>query len=449
MNCIKYMFGAFALTVSFTSIGQKQLSVEQAITNALQYNFDIQISRNAEEIAGKNNSWSEAGLFPTVSLVVGQGNSIQDNRDNPFSFTKGVIANSSLTPSLQANVNLFNGFQVKMSKQRLEQMEEQSKGNTSLLIEILIRDILKMYFTAVLQKERSLFFQTSLNFSRRRMLYSSIKNEYSANNSLELMQLKNQYLSDSTNYLLQKMSYENSVRNLLLLINNPTDSEETELPELTDDLTLPLELIDLESLKSHMISNNQNLKNQFLQSQLQQTNIDFQRSFLYPTFNLQLNASPSYGYFQQLIGGDPNGPQSLNTQSIAYGANFSLRYNLYNNWKGKRAVEIAKIQSENGELTLEKLKNSLQTNLTNLYRLYEIRTSLLNVSTENIQYAEKAFNLGQNRFEMGSLNSINLQTLQNNYQNTKMQHLENLYNRLETYIDLYQLSGKLTLEYQK
>ena len=122
-----------------------------------------------------------------------------------------------------------------------------------------------------------------------------------------------------------------------------------------------------------------------------------------------------------------------------------MRYNIYNNWKEQRAVQVAKIQEEIGAFNLEKMKKALQMNLTNLMNLYQIRTSLVLVSEENLEYATKAYDLAQKRFDLEFINSIDLLVFQTNYQNTLLQHYENLYNRLDTYIEIYKLTGKLQI----
>lgn len=437
------------LSLSFISFGQEAISAQKAVFTALENNYDIQVSKKQEEIAEKNNTWSEAGLFPTVYLQVGQNNAIIDNTNNPFTFTPGVILNQGINPSLVASVNIFSGFQVKMNKQRLAQIEEQTQGNTAVVVEALIQDVLRTYYSALLQKERSALYKSLLTYSKRRLEYAQIKNNYSGNNSLELLQLKNQHLTDSTNYILQQLSYENSVRNLVLMMNNTEDSTFSTLPELSDNLDFVLGLIDEQKALSTMMENNQNLKNQYVALELQNTNVDFQKSFLYPTLNLQLSANPSWGRFQQLSGGNPSGPSSINTQGLSYNGNFALRYNLYNNWKGKRAVEVAKIQTEISTLNIAKLKNTMTATLQNQLNLYKIRSGLVIVSAENLSYATQAYELAQKRFDLGSINSIDLQIFQNNFQNTQLQHFENLYNRIETYLEIYKMTGNLGLTYSE
>jgi outer membrane protein TolC len=130
------------------------LSLQDAINLALERNYQILISNKQIDIADKNNKWSEAGLFPTVSLNATFNNVIQDNRDNPFTFTPGLILQQSFQPSINLNWNVFSGFFVLMNKQRLDYLEQQSRGNAMLIIENTVLEVIKVYYTAVLQKEK-------------------------------------------------------------------------------------------------------------------------------------------------------------------------------------------------------------------------------------------------------------------------------------------------------
>lgn len=70
------------------SWSQEKMSARDAVLLALEHNYSIQIAENRVEIAEKNNSWSEAGLFPTVSLNAGANVALQDNSNNPISFVQ-------------------------------------------------------------------------------------------------------------------------------------------------------------------------------------------------------------------------------------------------------------------------------------------------------------------------------------------------------------------------
>ena len=80
-------------------------------------------------------------------------------------------------------MNLFSGFAVRINKERLEQMQEQSEGNYMVVIETLVADIMRTYYGALLQKERQDLFKSIMSNSQRRLNYAEIKNKYSGNNT--------------------------------------------------------------------------------------------------------------------------------------------------------------------------------------------------------------------------------------------------------------------------
>lgn len=427
------------LFVCSYSFGQRDLSATEAVFISLENNYQILISEKQLDITQKNNNWSEAGLFPTVDLVIAQNNVVQDNTNNPFTFTPGIILSQSFNPSLSLNWNIFSGFRVKMSKQRLEQLEKQSANNVTAVIENTIQDVLKAYYTVQLQKDRKVLFSDIMEISRKRFKYYKMKEKYSSSTSLESLQFRNQYLTDSTNYLIQNISYKNSMRNLILLMNDTTYNDFI----LTDEIDLALGDVNFNDAKGEMFANNQNLKNQYISLKLQNTQTGLQRSFLYPTLSFQAGANPGWSKIRNLK--DSN--LEIETQSLSYYGNLNLRYTLFNNWKNKRAVEVSMIQEEIAELSLENMKKSLSNTLQNLIELYSVRVQLASISQENVIYAEKAYKLAEDRYNLGTINSINLASFQTTYQNTMIQHYENLFNRMDTYLEIYKMSGKIGLAY--
>lgn len=436
---------AFLLVlVAGSAWGQETLSAKQAVFTALENNYQVSISEKQLEIAETNNSWAGAGAFPSVTLGIANNNTIQDNTNNPLTFTPGIIMSNNLAPSLAVNWNIFTGFAVRISKTRLEQLEGQSANNAMSVIESTVQDVLKAYYTVQLQKEQLELLGTISSQSRDLYNYYKLKEKYSTSNSLESLQFRNQFLTDSMNYLMQEINYDNAMRNLLLLMNDTTGTAYS----LSDPLDVELGLIDRNALKNELLSNNANLKNQLINIELQKTNTELQKSFLYPTLSVQLGTNPSWSWIRNLQN-DPNAPfNSIETNNLTYYGNLNLRYTIYDNWKNKRSVAIAKIQEEISELTFAETSRTLSNTLENLLDLYEARNNMLSISEENMLYAEKAYNLARSRYDLGTINSVDLATFQTNYRNAMIRHYENLFNRLDTYLEIYRMTGKIGLEYQ-
>ena len=419
------------------------LSAKDAVLIALKNNYDIQVSNAQLDISEKNNSWSEAGLFPTVALNVGYNNTIQDNSNNPFTFTPGVILSRSLSPNLSLNLNLFSGFAVKISKERLEKLEEQSKGNALLVVESTILDVLKAYYSARVQYDRLMILNQLKTDAHNRYQFYVSKNKYANSSSLEELQFKNQYFSDSTNALVQEYSLKNALRNLFLLMNNSEIEEDIKIPFLTDGLEFDFPIMDFNEVMNSLKGNNQQLKNQLIGIEIQQLNTSFQKSFLYPTLSLQGSFTPSKSWFEDLNGTfDP-----VQTEIINYNGTINLRYTIFNNWKNKRAVEVSKIQESISQMNYNKMEKTMRSSMATLIDSYKGNSNLVELSTANIEFATKTFELAKKRLERGTLNSIDLLVFENSYQNQMLQHYEFLFNKINTFLEIYKLSGKLALDY--
>jgi outer membrane protein len=435
----------FLFSLVFQLFGQENLSVESCVQKALENNFQIQIAAQRQKIAEKNNKWSEAGLFPTVELTTQFGSSIIDNTNNPFTFVPGLIGTNQITPGGTVNWSLFSGGGIYMNKRRLAQLEEQSAGNALLLVENTIVDVMKAYYNAVQQEEVLEVLRKVHRLSKQQLDYEVAKDAYGQSNSLTLLQVRNQVFSDSLNVMQQKIARDNAYRNLLLLMNVPEEQLlSDEFPTLTAILDFPDFKLSTKELMDAVRANNQNLKNQWLNVELQKTNTAIQKSFLYPTIGFQAGLAPAYSSFRALADDNLN----ARTQQITYFANVNVRYTLFNNWKNKRALDVAKMQEQIATLTAEEMEQQIIVGAKELLQVYNLRSDLLKVAQQNLDFAEQAFDLGQDRYQLGQINSLELAQLQQSFINAKRDYSAIRLQRMESYLDLAQMAGMLQLVYK-
>ncbi|MDX1445638.1 TolC family protein [Lishizhenia sp.] len=441
MKYIGYLFVLFL----FPSLGitQETLSARDAVLLALEHNYSLQIAENRVDIAEKNNSWSEAGLFPTVTLNAGANFALQDNSNNPISFVQESIINQNFNPSVNVNWNLFTGLGIKITKERLALLEQQSNGNLMAEIENIALEVLKAYNSILLEEQKLKVYQSVLKYSREQYEYYQLKEEYGQSSSLETFQFRNQLFADSVTVIQQEVNIKNAKRNLLVLMNVKDAMSLEQFPSLTDSLSTPMSAIDRQEVLSNLNSNNQNLRNQFLAIELQKKMIDYQRSFLYPVVSLQAAASPSWGNVR--FAGSPD--QSIGTQSIVYSTGLNVRYNLFNNYKTKRAVEVAKIEAEISEMTYDQMQIQVENNILQLFDAYYVQNQLVDLNEQSMLYAEKAYELGKAKYAQGLINSLELQNLRNNFLNAALSYNDALFNRMTVYLDIYKISGQLQLSY--
>ena len=132
------------LTMSMQS--QDTLSLSRAIELGLKNNYDLKVIRNDEKIASLNNSWGNAGALPTISFST----SLSENFN--YNDTEDYRA-ENISPELGLNWVLFDGFTARITKKKYEELENRSIGNTAILVENTIQDIISAYNNCLVQQE--------------------------------------------------------------------------------------------------------------------------------------------------------------------------------------------------------------------------------------------------------------------------------------------------------
>ncbi len=419
---------------------QDELTVFGAIEKALTNNYEIKLVDQNYQVSKLQNSWGQAGMVPTFYINVSNVASLQDNTNNPATFFPGVLFNDNLQASLNMSWTIFNGFGIRINKERFDQMQAQTKGNAIVVIENTIYDVILAYYTAVVQERKLNVMNDLLNYSKEKLEYYRLKSDMGINTSFDLLEFENLVLTDSSNYLLQELSFQNAQRNLNLIM--AVDVEATY--SLTDSLGFPNQAKTYSELKENMVANNQNLKNQFINYELQELNVNAKKSAYYPIVTLNLSTTPSVGYFR--LFGDEGFSSSTNAWS--HTGNINLRYDIFQGWNRKRNSEIAAIQLDMAGLQVEQLTMNLSHQLKGFYELYQTRIKVESMSLKRMAHANKLWELGREKYDLGLINVFNLNDIKLAYEQTLLNYYDRLFELLQSHYDLMRLTGGISQEFK-
>lgn len=440
INYLKNILLLSVILAHCNTSAQEPLSLGNAVELTLANNYQIRIAEKNNSIAQMQNTWGQAGLYPIINLGLTNTNALQDNTNNPATFFPGRILNTNLSASIDANWTIFSGFRIKATKEQLAKLEEQSQGNAMLIVENTVQSVILGYYNALTQKRKVEIWEDLLAYSNERINYFETRQEIGVSNTMEVLQLKNQLFNDSTSYLLQKMQYQNAIRNLNLTMGQPIETNY----QLTDSLSIAVPVdLNVDTLRQQMLRNNTNIQNQLINIELQNINTKLARSALYPTVTLNAGASPSIGQINVL----PN-VQEIQSQQLQYFGNINIRYTLFNNYQNKRGVEVAKVREKIQRLNGEELALQLNNELHINYEMFEQQVWVESISRKNLEYAQKVYEVGKDRYEIGSINYFDLNDLQQSYRNTMMMHYDNLYNLIASYVEILRLTGGIMQEFK-
>lgn len=436
---MKRILAIISLFYFIVGFGQ-DLSMSAALEKGLKNNFDIQLITANYEVSKTQNSWGMAGMIPTFSLGINNNTSIQDNTNNPATFFPGVLLIDNLQASLDMNWTVFSGFGIRINKERFDKLQAQTKGNAIVVIESTIYDIIMAYYSAVVQERKLTVLRDLLDYSRRKLDYFQMKSDIGVAPSIDLLEFENQLLNDSTNYLLQQLSYRNALRNLNMTLGEDVE----ELYELSDSLKVNTPNSTYEDLKNEMVVNNSNLKNQLINIELKELEERSKKAAYYPIIAVGLSTSPSIGYFR--LFGD-NG-FSANTNAWSTGANVSLRYDLFQGWNRKRNSQIAQIQTEIALMENEQFKLQLNHQLRGLFELYQIRNKVEIMALEKVKHAKELWKMGKEKYDLGLINVFNLNDIKLSFQQAKLSYYDRLFEVIQTHYDLMRITGRIAQEYK-
>ena len=188
-----------------------------------------------------------------------------------------------------------------------------------------------------------------------------------------------------------------------------------------------------------ILSDNNSLKNQFIQLKLEQTQTEMSRGNFMPSVSLSAGANDNY-QFGTLFGKDGNTSASANSPLTPY-ANLSLSYNIYSGGNRKRAIEIAKINEEIIGIETEQMKHSITNLLMNEYDAYNVRKEMVEVAEESIEAAELNLSIADDKLKAGVINSFNYRDIQIMYLNSALNRLNAIYNLILSNTALTRLTG--------
>ena len=435
MNSMNKIF-CILLFIPFYLSGQDSLSLGEAIQIGLKKNYDILLSAKNIEINTLFNNWGEAGRLPQVNANINQNNTLSDQRNNPASFLPYMIQSNDVSGNLALSWTIFNGFGIKANKNRLEQLQFQSENTATLAIENTIHGIILAYYQAKMQFEQYSLLENILQLTKEKYQQQLLRSELGVGVKFDLLQYEGNLYTDSANSVLQDLAYKNAVRNLNLLMGEEIERKWY----LSSEIKPQLDKSDLSALKKEMLSNNTNIKNQYINLALTQQDITLAKSAFFPVISFNAGTNYSYG---TLKSDDVPQFQSVQTNNLNYYGNFTLNFRLYDGGKVKRGIKALEIQQEVNQLETDQLTQNLIFELTNVFELYQTRLQLFELNKKAFLVAKDNLNIAKLKEKSGLITSFNFRDIEMVYLSSGVNLFQSSYDLLESNATLLKMTGKI------
>ncbi len=295
-----------------------------------------------------------------------------------------------------------------------------------------IAQIKKAFYACLLLKNVSEIYEQSLkNAEENLQLIKSMFNQGLVS-EFELLQAEVQVENLKPIVENSRNSYENSLKNLKLVINLPIEKEIEPIGELEYfDYDIP----NLGKSMIELLENNLDLKVLEYKKKIDFEMVELYRSEYYPSL-------VAFGNFSFAGQSDKFNFQTY-TQSLV---GIQLSINLFNGMQTKSRVQQSIINYKETEEQIEQLKSFLKKQLYEKYLEFEKSKKQILAQGKNIKLAEKAYQIAQTRYKEGTGIQLELKNSELELRQAKINYQQAVFEYIVAIIDIENILGVIYYE---
>ncbi|RZL38823.1 MAG: TolC family protein [Pedobacter sp.] len=425
----------FLLSFSITGFAQEKLSLREAITIALQNNYDIKISKNEIAIAKNNANIGNAGMLPSVDGTYTNGGSIQNTRQTPVTGEDRVIRGArSTNNSYGADLNwtIFDGFTMFANYDRLKELQKQGEINARLTILTTVSDVIAAYYDIVRQQQLLVAADSAIDVSVWRTNIAKTKLQLGRGSKLDVLTAKVDYNTDTSNYIQVKNFLQIAKVRLNQLMVRDIGTGFT----VTDSIDVDRGILFSKQAEIAELQN-PNVQNAFINQKIASLNLKSIKGARYPAIIL------NSGYSRAKSTSPTGFNQRFAANGFTYGVTASM--NLFNGFLQRQQERNAKIDIENSTLNLNKTKLDVNSQLLTAYQNYATYLDLIKLEQRNVDIAKENLDITMAKYRLGSIAPLELREAQRNAIDAQNRFIEMQFQAKIAETTLKEISGNIDL----
>ena len=383
------------------SKAQEMLSLEEAIANCMQNNFDIKLGEKQVEMAAVNNSLGAAGFLPEVNAEAAYQERVE-NTNLEFVDGGGIQRDGALSTNLnagiQANWYVFDGTKMFLSKNRLEALEKKSSLELKATINNTVSALINTYYQAVAEKQTLRLYQAQLELSEARYKLSQDRLKAGVASDLEVSQTAVDKNADQSAVMEQEILLKQVKTQLNRLMGKAIKHDYT----LVDSMVISSDLT-LEELEQKL-AENPNLKS--VEQDLSIAVIEKKETFADRLPKLALNGRYNYNESESEAGF----LRSNQTDGVNYGATLALP--IFNGFERNRQAQLNNIRISESKLNYEQELAQAEEQLIVQFERYDTYKKLLKMEQTNVKAAKESLDFALESYKLGGISGLDLREVQ-------------------------------------
>lgn len=441
MKMKHYKYGMLAtLLICFLNVlivkGQEKLTLQEAISIALQNNYDIRLIKNETQIAKNNANLGNAGILPIAAATFNTGGSRQNTVQTQASGTERRIngaRNSNMGYGVGLDWTIFDGFSMFANYERLKVLQQQGEKNADLQILTTITDVISAYYNIAKQQQLVIAADSTIDVSAFRLRIADSKLKIGRGSKLDVLAAQVDYNTDTSIYLQQKNLLDNYQVTLNQLL-----ARDVSIKFSVDNAFDIEENLSYTTLATQLEQLNPALQSAILNKKIAELSLKQVQGSRYP----QISVNSGYDFNKS------ESPTGFNTQFRASGLSYGLTasFNIFNGFLQRQNERNAKVNISTAKLQLDQTKQNLSAQLTTSYQDYSTFLELAKLERRNIEIANQNLDITLEKYRLGNITPLELREAQRNAIDANNRYLEIKYQGKLAEIYLKQISGTLNLQ---
>jgi outer membrane protein len=432
----KAMFAAILPVIFFCMpnflAAQRTLSLDEAVQLALRKNLNIELVRNDAAAAQMLNHYGVAGGLPTVTGTANdqaQVTNLYQKLSTGTEIARNGAVGNNLSASITGTMVLYNGMRISATKDRLDQIAQQSQQLLSLEIQNTVAAVMTQYYDVVRQSSFLATIDSSIAVADKSLEIVKARQIAGFANNADLFQAELDLNSLLQQRLSQELVIAQAKADLLNLLEENVGAD----IRLTDTLAVN-ENLNLDSLAAGLRQNPQVIaaEHQVLIQQLLEREVAAQRL---PT--LRANAGLNFGNNISTAG------FNLITRTYGPFVGLNLSVPIYNGGSIKRQEEVAAIDTRNAEINKTILLHDQETALWKSWQTYQNALLLRETERKNTSLSKRLLDLMVQRYSLRQATILELKEAQRSYEESGYRLVNLEFAAKAAEIELRRLGGKL------
>ena len=404
LRAIAHVLPIVTLMIStFTAQAQevREITFNEAIEIALERNVTIKRAENNLKLQEITVQSERADFLPNLNFNTGASR----NFGLQFDQTTGSLVNASsdgFNYSASSGLNIFNGFADVASLEGARAVLESQEANFARTQQQVVFNVVSNYLNVILAEENIRIRQEDVE--SQQSLLEQIE---------EFVRVGQRAVSD----LYQQQATAASSEALLLTAESNFESSKTRLIQVlqvdplanyafpapaAEDVPTNLRAYDPNELVRASFERRPDLKAQEFLIRASESNIKAAKAGYLPTLGMSFGAGSSY------TSNSPFDFSDQMTNNRSERVSLSLSVPLFNRLNVKRGIQSSKVQYSNALLDMENLQQSVAIEVRQAYLDYQTAVKRLEVTEKSLRAADQAFQVEQERYNVGASTLVEL-----------------------------------------